>query len=171
MTDTDILTDGLYFAEGPRWHGDRFWFSDFYARTVYSTDLAGDLRAELVLADDQPSGLGWLPDGRLLVVAMLDRKVLRVEPDGTVATHADLGDIATHHCNDMIVDSAGRAYVGNMGFDVDQFLAEYGPEGLLDEPRAVPASLAMVDTDGSARRVANGLGFPNGMVAPTTVPP
>ncbi|MDH3706593.1 MAG: SMP-30/gluconolactonase/LRE family protein [Acidimicrobiia bacterium] len=163
MADTEILADGLFFTEGPRWHDNRFWFSDFYSRTVNSVSLDGDVRVELEL-DDQPSGLGWLPDGRMLVVAMLGRKVMRVDGDGTVSLHADLGDIATYHCNDMIVDDAGRAYVGNFGFDVDDFLEEHGIEGIFDEPRPLPASLTMVDLDGTARRVANGLSFPNGMV-------
>jgi sugar lactone lactonase YvrE len=83
-------------------------------------DVSGGLRTELEI-DDQPSGLGWLPDGRLLVVAMHRRQVLRVDPDG-VSVHADLSAIATFHTNDMVVDRQGRAYVGNFGFELDQAL-------------------------------------------------
>jgi sugar lactone lactonase YvrE len=163
MADTETLAAGLFFPEGPRWHEGRFWFSDFYSRTVYSVDLEGDLRAEIELTDDQPSGLGWLADGSLLVVAMTSRTVRKVGVDGQLTTHAALADIATHHCNDMIVDSHGRAYVGNMGFDLQDFLDTHGGRGIFDEPRPVPASLAMVEPDGRVHRVANGLSFPNGM--------
>ncbi len=83
MSDTTTLVDGLYFGEGPRWHDGRLWFSDFYAHAVKSIDESGQLRTELEL-DDQPSGLGWLPDGRLLVVAMKERAVKRLDPTGLV---------------------------------------------------------------------------------------
>jgi sugar lactone lactonase YvrE len=97
----------------------------------------------------QPSGLGWLPDGRMLVVSMTDRRVLRLEPDGLVE-HADLSQLATFHCNDMVVDAHGRAYVGNFGSD----LAAGGM------PR--PAALILVAPDGDCRVVAEDLLFPNG---------
>ena len=75
MTTTTVLADGIYFGEGPRWHDDRLWFSDFYAHAVKSCTIDGKVTVEFTM-DDQPSGLGWLPDGRLLVVSMRDRKVL-----------------------------------------------------------------------------------------------
>lgn len=94
MADTDILAEGLYFGEGPRWHEGRLWFSDFYDHAVKSVSLDGDLRTELEL-DDQPSGLGWMPDGRLLLVAMKARKLMRLEPEGLV-DHADLTELTAH---------------------------------------------------------------------------
>ncbi len=100
----------------------------------------------------QPSGLGWLPDGRMLVVSMRDRRILRREPDGTLVTHADLRDMAPGHLNDMIVDSAGRAYVGNFGFDL---MAGAAP---------ATADLIRVDPDGTATVAAGDLWFPNGSV-------
>jgi sugar lactone lactonase YvrE len=155
-----ILAEGLYFGEGPRWHAGRLWFSDFHDHAVKSVDESGNVRTELEIAD-QPSGLGWLPDGRLLVVAMHDRRVLRVDPAGAVV-HADLSGIATWHANDMVVDSSGRAYVGNFGFDLDQALRTRGVEGVIaDHPTA---RLACVDADGSVHAVADALHFPNGMV-------
>ncbi|HSL72912.1 MAG TPA: SMP-30/gluconolactonase/LRE family protein [Ilumatobacteraceae bacterium] len=167
--ETTTLVDGRYFCEGPRWHDGRFWFSDFYAHEICSVGLDGDVRVELALDDDErPSGLGWLPDGRLLFVAMLARRLMRREHDGTVVEHADLGGIATFHCNDMLVDDEGRAYVGNFGFDLDAALATMGPDGLLGalvvDPAPYVADLAVVEPDGSVAVAAAGLVFPNGTV-------
>lgn len=165
---TETLVDGRYFCEAPRWHGDRFWFSDFYAHEVASVGLGGDVRVECPVPDDRPSGLGWLPDGRLLVVAMQSRRVMRLEPDGQLVTHADLSDIATFHANDMLVDDRGRAYVGNFGFDLDATLAELGPDGafgaLLASPTDFMAKLALVSPNGEVTVAADELLFPNGMV-------
>ncbi|MFM5885555.1 MAG: SMP-30/gluconolactonase/LRE family protein [Novosphingobium sp.] len=124
------LATGIHFGEGPRWRGGRLWFSDFYAHRVCSVDLAGDLRTELEL-DGQPSGLGWMPDGSLLVVRMERRAVWRRWPDGRFALHADLADHSVFMCNDMVVDAQGRAYVGNFGFDLGAALADRGPAGVL----------------------------------------
>lgn len=156
----NVLAEGLYFGEGPRWHGGRLWFSDFYDRAVKSMDAAGAIRTELEI-DDQPSGLGWLPDGRLLAVAMHRRQVLRVDPDG-VQLHADLAGIATYHCNDMVVDRQGRAYVGNFGFALDEALEARGVEGVLADHTT--AKLARVDPDGRVHVAADDLHFPNGAV-------
>jgi sugar lactone lactonase YvrE len=162
------LVEGRYFCEGPRWHDDRFWFSDFYAHEVCSVGLDGDVRNEVDFGDERPSGLGWLPDGRLLVVAMLARKVMRREHDGSLVEHADLGDVATFHCNDMLVDAEGRAYVGNFGFDLDGTLASMGVEGLLGalatDRSPYTAVLARVDPDGTVSVGADDLAFPNGVV-------
>lgn len=156
---SQVLADGLYFAEAPRWHDGALWFSDFYDHAVKSVDLDGHVATKVVL-DDQPSGLGWLPDGRLLIVAMQQRAVLRLEHDALVV-HADLSHIATFHCNDMVVDTLGRAYVGNFGFDLDA--AELS--GTLPEVLATHqgAALALVEPNGATRTVATGMMFPNGM--------
>lgn len=147
----DILAEGLSFPEGPRWHKGKFYFSDFYRYVVESVSEEGE-RQVVAEVPNQPSGLGWLPDGRMLIVSMLDRRVLRQEPDGRLVEHADLNSIATWHCNDMIVDARGRAYVGNFGFDT------HG--GVKPET----AALARVDPDGSVTRAADGLEFPNGTI-------
>ena len=160
MTKASVLAEGLYFGEGPRWHDGRLWFSDFYAHAVNSMDDSGAVRTELEI-DDQPSGLGWLPDGRLLVVAMHRRQVLRVDPDG-VKVHADLSGIATYHTNDMVVDRAGRAYVGNFGFALDEELKARGVDSVIaDHPTA---KIARVDPDGRAYVAADDMHFPNGSV-------
>lgn len=144
------IVEGLTFPEGPRWHDGRLWFSDFYTHRVYATDLDGNVE-ETVHVPEQPSGLGWLPDGRLLVVSMRDRKVLRLEGDSLVE-HGDLAGIATFHANDMVVDRNGRAWVGNFGFDLDAG----------DTP--APTSLARVDPDGTVAVAAEDVFFPNGTV-------
>jgi sugar lactone lactonase YvrE len=151
MTRTlSVLADGFAFLEGPRWRAGKLWVSDMHDDRVLSIDLTG--RCETVAeVPGRPSGLGWLPDGRLLIVSMTDRRLLRLGPGG-LTTVADLSGIATFHCNDMVVDAHGRAYVGNFGFD---FEAGVPP---------VNAALALVLPDGSVRAAADGLAFPNGTV-------
>ena len=144
------LLDGLKFGEGPRWRDGKLWFSDFYAHRVMTVDLQG--RAETVVeVPTQPSGLGWTPDGRLLIVSMLDRRLLRLD-GGRLTPVADLSALATGPCNDMVVDAKGRAYVGNFGFDRHKGEA----------PRA--AKLIRVDPDGAVSTAAEELQFPNGAV-------
>jgi sugar lactone lactonase YvrE len=158
---TRVLTGGIYFGEGPRWRDGRLWFSDFYAQAVKSVSLAGDLRTEFEI-DDQPSGLGWQPDGTMLIVSMTRRQVLRRAPGGQIAIHADLSHIATFHCNDMVVDAAGGAYVGNFGFNLDAEIAARGvPDVLANHPTA---KLAYVAPDGQSRIAAEDMHFPNGPV-------
>jgi sugar lactone lactonase YvrE len=145
------LYEGGHFFEGPRWHDGRWFVSDFYDRAVYS--LGEDGRSEeVVRVEQQPSGLGWLPDGSLLVVSMRDHKLLRRSPDGSVSEHADLSEHCGGHLNDIVVDAAGRAYVGNFGFD------------LMAGADIEPAVLLRVDPDGTVTQVADDLWFPNGSV-------
>jgi sugar lactone lactonase YvrE len=162
------LADKRYFCEGPRWHDGRFWFSDFYAHEVCSVGLGGDVRVELSLGDEQPSGLGWLPGGDLLVVGMTKRQVLRRSAGKDLIIHADLNGIATFHANDMLVTPEGDAYVGNFGFDLDAFLMAHGVEGLLGalgtDPSPFLGKLAHVKPDGTASVAADNMVFPNGMV-------
>jgi sugar lactone lactonase YvrE len=152
---TDVVLEGLAFPEGPRWHDGRLWFSDMHAHEVVAVDLATGERETIVEVPACPSGLGWLPDGRLLVVSMEDRRVLRLEDSGLVE-HADLSGLATFHCNDMVVDRVGRAYVGNFGFDLHQ------------RADPVDAVLARVDPDGSVHAAADAMQFPNGSVVHDT---
>ena len=152
MSQPRTVVEGFTFTEAPRWHEGRLWFSDFYTGRVLSVreDGAG-LRVEAVV-EQQPSGLGWLPDGRLLVVSMRDRRILRREPDGTLVTHADLSRHATGHLNDMAVDAAGRAYVGNFGFD------------LMNGAPLATTAVHRADPDGTVTELAGDLWFPNGIV-------
>ena len=145
-----VLLDGGAFLEGPRWRDDRLWFSDMHGGQIMTVDMDGNAKV-FASVPQRPSGLGWLPDGCMLAVSMSDRKVLRMEPSGFVE-HADLSGLAPFECNDMVVDRQGRAYVGHFGFDHFSH-ADFRP-----------ASLIAVETDGSARVVADDLKFPNGTV-------
>jgi len=157
----EILAENIYFGEAPRWHDGRLWFSDFHAHAVKSVSMAGDLRVECEI-QDRPSGLGWLPDGSLLIVSMQRRQVLRRALDGALSLYADLSSVAAFHCNDMVVDAHGHAFVGNFGFDLDAAIRARGvPDVIADHPTA---ALARIDPDGSAHVAADGLHFPNGMV-------
>ncbi|EED32258.1 gluconolactonase [gamma proteobacterium NOR5-3] len=160
MSNATVLVEGLYFGEGPRWHEGRLWFSDFYDHAVKSIDLTGNVRIEHQL-DDQPSGLGWLPDGRILVVSMKALAVL-IEENGALIPHADLSEHATHLCNDMVVDAAGRAYVGNFGFDLDEHMATRGVEAVIADHPAT--NLVRVEPDGSVHIASADMHFPNGSV-------
>jgi sugar lactone lactonase YvrE len=146
--------DGLFFGEGPRWHDGRLWFSDFYAGGVFSVDESGDRRRE-IQHDGQTSGLGWLPNGDLLVVSMLDRRVLRWR-GGTLEPYGDLSPWATGLANDMVVSATGHAYVGNFGFDLEGLRAGTA------EMRTT--SLVHLDPDGTASEAADDMAFPNGTV-------
>jgi sugar lactone lactonase YvrE len=152
MRTLTTLLDGLKFGEGPRWHDGKLYFSDMHANHVMTVDLEG--RSAVVCeVPNNPSGLGWLPDGTMLVVSMTDRKVMRLERGGgALKVHADLSALAPFHCNDMVVDSKGRAYVGNFGYDLHK------------GENARGTVLIMVTPDGKPRVVAGDLMFPNGTV-------
>jgi len=157
-----ILIEGIKFAEGLRWRDGRFWYSDFYKHQVFSVGSDHSPRLEATL-DDQPSGLGWLPDGRLLMVAMLGQKLMRRERDGRIVQHANLSGLALGHANDMVVDLRGRAYIGFIGFDLDAFVESKGVEALFAEPGPPRTSVIMVDENGVVRIAASDMRFPNGM--------
>ncbi len=148
--ETSILVEGLIFPEGPRWYKNKLWFSDMEAMTVMNVDLEGNLET-VVRVPGRPSGLGWLPDGRMLIVSMLDRRLLRLDQNG-LKEIANLKELATYHCNDMVVDKKGNAYIGNFGFDLSSG----------EQPK--PAEIILVSSDGQARIVADNLMFPNGTV-------
>ena len=152
MRQFKVLVDNLCFGEGPRWHDGRLYYSDMHAHTVHAVDMNG--RVEVITeVPASPSGLGWLPDGRMLIVSMMDRKLMRLE-DGALKLHADLSSLASCHLNDMVVDATGRAYVGNFGYDF--FKGE----------TQKAAELIMVDPGSTARIVAREMMFPNGSVIP-----
>jgi len=149
VSETRVLLDGLAFPECPRWHDGRLWLSDQLGGQVMTVDLSGHTEI-VVRVPGLPSGLGWLPDGRLLVVSTKDRRLLRLDP-GSLVEVADLHNLASYHCNDMVVDRQGRAYIGHFGFDY------------YSQPFA-PADIILVTPDGHARVVAEQLAFPNGTV-------
>ena len=146
-----LFHTGVDFGEGPRWHDGLLWFSDFYRHGVFTLDADGN-ETRVVTVETQPSGLGWLPDGTLLISSMLDMKVLALGDDGQLRDYADLSAIAEYKGNDMVVAADGTAYVGNFGFGLDEGAAfEF-------------AALAGVRPDGTVFVAAEDLMFPNGSV-------
>jgi sugar lactone lactonase YvrE len=153
MSDPQILATGLAFGESPRWHANRLWVSDWGAREVIAIDLKGEREViAQVSFPSFPMCIDWLPDGRLLIVSGRAGLLLRREPDGSLATHADLSGLAEkgHPWNEIVVDGRGNAYINNQGFDFP------GSE-------FAPGTIALLKPDGSARQVADGIAFPNGM--------
>ena len=147
---TKILLEGLLWPESPRWHEGKLWFSDNDLKKVMTIDLDGNTET-IVEMQNSPSGLGWTPDNKLLVVSMQDRRLFRLDNEGLTEV-ADLSNLATYHCNDMVVDKQGRAYIGNFGFDWE------------NKAPFVPAEVILVTPDGKARVVADNMAFPNGSV-------
>lgn len=145
------LLEGGSFFESPRWHDGQWWVSDFYRHLVLTVSTDGEPR-EVLGVDAQPSGLGWMPDGSMLVVSMRDHRILRWSQADGVSEHADVSELCGGHLNDMVVDARGRAYAGNFGFD------------LMGGADPAAANLIRVDPDGSASVAAEGLLFPNGSV-------
>ena len=149
MPEPQMLITGIAFGESPRWHDGRLWFADWGAQELIAVDLEG--RSEVVVrVPSFPFCVDWLPDGRLLIVSARDRLLLRREPDGSLATHADLSGLSYYPWNEIVVDGRGTAYVNNIGFDF--------PCG-----EFAPGTVALLAPDGSVRRVADGVAFPNGM--------
>ena len=149
MKELKKLTGGLYFGEGPRWHENKLWFSDFYSHKVMTLDENNSLET-VCEVPSQPSGLGWLPNGDLLIVSMLDRKILRFS-EGSISVHADLSEYVAHKCNDMVVGRDGTAYVGNFGMgDAGESLNS--------------THLMIVKSDGTVLKGPDNLLFPNGTV-------
>ena len=141
-----LLADGFVFGEGPRWHDGLLWFSDMHGEAVYTTTLDGVIEKRLELPGRKPSGLGFLPSGSALVVSMTDRKVLRLERDGSCSVHADLAGLVSDELNDMVVGPDGTAFVGS-------YPTERGT-----------GVLVRVSPDGAASIAAERLDFPNGTV-------
>jgi len=148
-TTLKLLAENIYFSEGPRWHNNKFWFSDFYQHAVFSLDASGTLE-KIVDIPNQPSGLGWLPNGDMLIVSMHDQRIMRFS-NGSLTVHSDLSHLTKYTCNDMVVDNDGHAYVGNFGttkHNID----------------VVPTCLIHVTPEGIASIAATNLEFPNGTV-------
>ena len=148
MPEVHTLLTGLAFGESPRWHDGRLWFSNWVAQEIVAVDLEG--KSEVIARVPFPSfpfSIDWLPDGRLLLVSASDRPLLRREPDGELVTHA----ILSRGWNEIVVDGRSNAYINGVGFD------------LLAGEAFAPGIIALVTPDGSARQVADGIAFPNGM--------
>ncbi len=147
--ETKILLSGLEFPEGPRWRNGKLFFSDAAAGKVIAVNENGKSDI-LVQIRDMTSGLGFLDDGRMLIVSMQNRHLMRLDPDG-LKIHADLSKLTDFPCNDCVTDAYGRTYIGNWGVKT------------LNTP-ADPTCIIMVTKDGDARVVAENLLFPNGCI-------
>ena len=166
-----VLIDGLRFTEGPRWHDGRLYFSDMHAGEVIAVTMDGT--RETIAALPSPlmsSGLGWLPDGDLLIVSMQDRSLMRLDAkSGNLTPYADLSSIATWHCNDMVVDGKGRAYVGNFGWDIYDPQIGWPTDGPVKGASlalVMPGKMAPTGRRGRPQAIAAAydLAFPNGTV-------
>ena len=149
MYHAKVLVEGLGFPEDPRWHDGRLWFSDMEDKSVMSTDLKGNI-IKIVDVQGTPSGIGWSPDGDMMIVSMADRRLLKLV-DKQLKEMANLWGLASFNCNDMVVTEQGRAYIGNFGFDFEA-MAPYAP-----------GEIITVSPDGNAEVAADNLAFPNGM--------
>lgn len=148
---TRTIASGFAFPEGPRWREGRLWFADQHGGTVYVLDPDGNVHEHFAVPGG-PSGMGWLPNGDLLVVSMDERRLYRRGSDGQLGVHAELAGVHSGQSNDMVVDHRGWAYAGNVGFDY--FSGE--------APR--PTCIAAVSPDGTVAVAADHLHCPNGSV-------
>ena len=144
-----LLTGGSFF-EGPRWHEGAWWVSDFYRHRVIRVTPDGE-ETHVATVPTQPSGLGWLPDGSLVISSMTDQKILRLA-EGELSVLADISEYCGGWVNDLIVDAAGHIYAGNFGFD------------FMNGATPCSANLIRIDPDGATSVAAEGLDFPNGCV-------
>ncbi len=150
---TDELCSGYGLVESPRWHDGRLWFSDWTGGRIVAVDDAGATEV-IVEHRSLPMCFDFLPDGRLVLVSNQERALLTLEPDGTLATYADLGSLSEFGGNDIVVDGRGNTYVNSGNFD----FASGPPPGEVQ-----PGLVGLVTPDGAARVVADDIAFPNGM--------
>jgi sugar lactone lactonase YvrE len=151
MSEPHVLMEGVAFGESPRWHDDRLWFCDWGAQEVLAVDEDGNREVIVkVQFPAFPMCIDFAADGGLLIVAGRDGRLLHREPDGSLATYADLAPLSAKPWNDIVVDAAGNAYVNNTGFDF--------PGG-----QFAPGTIALVRPGGAALQVADDLAFPNGI--------
>lgn len=143
--------DGIAFGESPRWHDSRLWFCDWGAEELIAVDLDGRHKV-VTRVHSFPFSIDWLPDGRLLIVSARDRAVLTTDSAGSLVTYADLSAFGRRlPGNEIVADGRGNAYVNGAGFN------------LMAGEKFAPGIVALVAPDGSARQVADGMHFPNGM--------
>jgi sugar lactone lactonase YvrE len=152
--ELQTLMTGIVFGESPRWGDDgRLWFADWGTQEIVAVDLEGksEVVCRLAFPSFQAICFDWLPDGRLLIVSGHDGLLLRREPDGSLVPHADLSGAGDPLWNEIVVDGRGNAYVNSSGFN------------LAAGEEFKPGAIALLEPDGSARQVVDGLAFPNGM--------
>jgi sugar lactone lactonase YvrE len=139
VPELKTLLTGLAMGESPRWHDGRLWFSDWGAQEVIAVDVNGKTEVVVQTPFGLPFCIDWLPDGRLLIVSGRENRIVRRERDGSLVTHVDLRDISDQGWNEIVSDGRGNTYVNGAG------------------------GIALITLDRSARQVADGFAFPNGM--------
>lgn len=150
MKDFTTLISGRSYLENCRWHEGRFWASDLYAHEVLAVSMDGHVEV-VASVPQQPAGLGWLPNGDLLIVSMIDRKLMRRLPGGELVVHADLSSVTGSWLSDMVVSPRGDAYLGPVGFDV-----------MASKPEVQPTTTFHVTPDGTVRAHGADILLPNG---------
>lgn len=152
MPELTLLFSDLRFPEGVRWHDDRLWFSDMHTGQVFASDPAARTLDEVTVVDDQPSGLGWLPDGSMLISCMTDRIVRRLGPDGELTAFADVSHLTDAPINDLVTTASGQTFLGGFGYDL-----------YADAPQR-PGPIFRLDLDGKPTIVEEDMVFPNGSI-------
>jgi sugar lactone lactonase YvrE len=152
MSEPSLIFSDLRFPEGARWHEDQLWFADMHSGQVFRSDPASRALTEVLVVDDQPSGLGWLPDGSLLISCMLERKIRRLGPDGRVNDFADVSALTHAPINDLVTDETGQTFLGGFGYDL-----------YADAPQS-PGPIFRIDPDGTPTIVEQDMVFPNGSI-------
>ncbi len=137
-TGVQRLLTGLGFGESPRWHDGRLWLANWGTQEIIAADEAGQSEVIVHVPTTLPYSLDWLPDGRMLVIAGPEGLLLRMEPDGSLLTYADLNSLSPSGWNEIVVDGRGNTYVNG-------------------------AVMALIKPDGLVHPVAEGFAFPNGM--------
>jgi sugar lactone lactonase YvrE len=152
MSELSLIFSDLRFPEGARWHDGQLWFADMHSGQVFRSDPASRALTEVAVVDDQPSGLGWLPDGSLLISCMLERKVRRLGPDGEMSDFADVSALTDAPINDLVTDEAGQTFLGGFGYDL-----------YADAPQK-PGPIFRIDREGTPTTVEQDMVFPNGSI-------
>src|SRR5690348_14450214 len=149
LTGLRVLVSGLAVGESPRWHERRLWVCNWGRQEVVTVDADGRSQVALRVPATIPFSIDWAAEGSLLVVSGREGLLLRQRPDGSLVTDADLTGLSDRAWNEIVVDGRGTTYVNGSGFDL-----------MTGEPFA-PGLIAAVGADGSVRRVAGDVAFPN----------
>jgi sugar lactone lactonase YvrE len=151
-----VLVSGFAMVESPRWHDERLWFPHWGTPEIIAVDLEGNADVMARGRSGLGQSIGWLPDGRMLATGV---ELTRYEPDGSIVVHADLTHISQYTWSEMTIDGRGNVYVNSIGFDFSEMM-----DRVREPSKSLTGVLALVTPDGTARKVADEIAFPNGMV-------
>lgn len=165
MTRALVALEGYGVPECLRWHANALYFSDMALGTVHRWNGRSASSTPIAEIPGRPAGLGWLPDGTMLVVSMENRCLYRIGADGSTEVHADIKHLVSGHANELLVTSDGHAYVGSFGFDYHGYIREHSNASLLAPPGPPTSALIHIDPAGKILDSSEPLAFPNGCVA------